>query len=150
MQRSIKDLVRALQQDDLRMDQMDEGFTENETSMLTLMTSMTGEVKVKNRSTISGNASDLSQLSNWASVCSASATAANEQRHFPTQKESGRSVFRAKMPLFDRRSRWQAYLLQFQTILFMYQCNDERVMVDKLVEALRDKALDYFENLQQL
>ena len=63
---------------DLRMDQMDEGFTENESSMLTLMTSMTGEVEVKDSSTISGNTSDLSQLSNRASVCGASATAANK------------------------------------------------------------------------
>ena len=147
MQRSINDLVRATQQVDLRMDQMDERFTVNESSMLTLMTSMTGEAKVKDRSTLSGNAYDLSQLSNRASVCGASATAANEQRQFPTQKESGGSVFKAKMPVFDGRSRWQAYLLQFQTILFMYQCNDERVMVGKLVEALRDKALDYFESL---
>ena len=147
MQRSINDLVRATQQVDLRMDQMDERFTVNESSMLTLMTSMTGEAKVKDRSTLSGNAYDLSQLSNRASVCGASATAVNEQRQFPTQKESGGSVFKAKMPVFDGRSRWQAYLLQFQTILFMYQCNDERVMVGKLVEALRDKALDYFESL---
>ena len=51
------------------------------------------------------------------------------------------------MPVFDGRSRWQAYLLQFQTILFMHQCDDERIMVCKLVEALRDKALDYFESL---
>ena len=102
---------------------------------------------MKDRSTLSGNPSNLSQLSNRASVCGASATAANEQRQLPTQKESGGSIFRAKMPVFDGRSRWQAYLLQFQTILFMYQCNDERVMVGKLVEALRDKALDYFQNL---
>ena len=37
MQRSINDLVRATQQVDLRMDQMDERFTVNESSMLTLM-----------------------------------------------------------------------------------------------------------------
>ena len=57
-------------------------------------------------------------------------------------------IFKAKMPIFDGSTRWQSYLLQFETILKMYNCTlSDQLKVGKLVEALRGKALNYFESL---
>ena len=56
-------------------------------------------------------------------------------------------IFKAKMPIFDGSTRWQSYLLQFETILKMYNCTCDQLKVGKLVEALRGKALNYFESL---
>ena len=56
-------------------------------------------------------------------------------------------IFKAKMPIFDGSTRWQSYLLQFETILQMYNCTSDQLKVGKLVEALRGKALNYFESL---
>ena len=149
MQKSINDLVMAAQHVDLRMDQMDERFTANESSLLALMNHpVTGEVEEKTKPTLSERTSSISPLTNKESTClRASTLIAGSQQQPPAQKDSCGSIFKTKMPVFDGRSRWQAYLLQFQTILFMHQCDDERIMVCKLVEALRDKALDYFESL---
>ena len=56
-------------------------------------------------------------------------------------------IFKAKMPIFDGSTRWQSYLLQFETILKMYNCTIDQLKVGKLVGALRRKALNYFESL---
>ena len=47
------------------------------------------------------------------------------------------------------RANWYhwSYLVQFNTIMKMNDCRDNEVKVCKLVEALRGKALDYFESL---
>ena len=45
------------------------------------------------------------------------------------------------------RSSWHSYLVQFNTIMKMNDCHDNKVKVCKLVEALRGKALDYFKSL---
>ena len=45
------------------------------------------------------------------------------------------------------RSSWHSYLVQFNTIMKMNDCDDNEVKVCKLVEALRETALDYFESL---
>ena len=47
------------------------------------------------------------------------------------------------------RSSWHSYLVQFNTIMKMNDCDDNEVKVCKLVEALRGKALDYFESLPE-
>ena len=45
------------------------------------------------------------------------------------------------------RSSWYSYLVQCNTIMKMNNCDDNEVKVCKLVEALRGKALHYFESL---
>ena len=71
--------------------------------------------------------------------------------HAPIGEKAGNDhqgpVFKAKMPIFDGSTRWQSYLLQFETILKMYNCTSDQLKVGKLVEALRGKALNYFESL---
>ena len=53
-----------------------------------------------------------------------------------------------RVPEFKgNRSSWHSYLVQFNTIMKMNGCDDNEVKVCKLVEALRGKALDYFESL---
>ena len=55
---------------------------------------------------------------------------------------------RIRVPEFKgNRSSWHSYLVQFNTIMKMNDCHDNEVKVCKLVEALRGKALDYFESL---
>ena len=55
---------------------------------------------------------------------------------------------RIRVPEFKgNRSSWHSYLVQFNTIMKMNDCDDNEVKVCKLVEALRGKALDYFESL---
>ena len=55
---------------------------------------------------------------------------------------------RIRVPEFKgNRSSWDSYLVQFNTIMKMNDCDDNEVKVCKLVEALRGKALDYFESL---
>ena len=55
---------------------------------------------------------------------------------------------RIRVPEFKgNRSSWHSYLVQFNTIMKMNECGDNEVKVCKLVEALRGKALDYFESL---
>ena len=55
---------------------------------------------------------------------------------------------RIRVPEFKgNRSSWHSYLVQFNTIMKMNDCRDNEVKVCKLVEALRGKALDYFESL---
>ena len=55
---------------------------------------------------------------------------------------------RIRVPEFKgNRSSWHSYLVQFNTIVKMNDCHDNEVKVCKLVEALRGKALDYFESL---
>ena len=55
---------------------------------------------------------------------------------------------RIRVPEFKgNRSSWHSYLVQFNTIMKMNDCDDNEVKVWKLVEALRGKALDYFESL---
>ena len=56
---------------------------------------------------------------------------------------------RIRVPEFKgNRSSWHSYLVQFNTIMMkMNDCHDNEVKVCKLVEALRGKALDYFESL---
>ena len=55
---------------------------------------------------------------------------------------------RIRVPEFKgNRSGWHSYLVQFNTIMKMNDCGDNEVKVCKLVEALRGKALDYFESL---
>ena len=57
---------------------------------------------------------------------------------------------RIRVPEFKgNRSSWHSYLVQFNTIMKMNDCDDNEVKVCKLVEALRGKALDYFENLPE-
>ena len=40
-----------------------------------------------------------------------------------------------------------SYLVQFRTIMKMYVCDDNDVMVFKLVEALRGPALEYYKSM---
>ena len=55
---------------------------------------------------------------------------------------------RIRVPEFKgNRSSWHSYLVQFNTIMKMNDCDDNEVKACKLVEALRGKALDYFESL---
>ena len=55
-----------------------------------------------------------------------------------------------RVPEFkDNRNSWHSYIIQFNTIMKMNDCNNSEVMVCKLVEALRGTALDYFESLPQ-
>ena len=55
---------------------------------------------------------------------------------------------RIRVPeLKGNRSSWHSYLVQFNTIMKMNDCRDNEVKVCKLVEALRGKALDYFDCL---
>ena len=55
---------------------------------------------------------------------------------------------RIRVPEFKgNRSSWHSYLVQFNTTMKMNDCHDNEVKVCKLVEALRGKALDYFESL---
>ena len=55
---------------------------------------------------------------------------------------------RIRVPEFKgNRSSWHSYLVQFNTIMKMNDRQDNEVKVCKLVEALRGKALDYFESL---
>ena len=57
---------------------------------------------------------------------------------------------RIRVPEFKgNRSSWHSYLVQFNTIMKMNDCDDNEVKVCKLVEALRGKALDYFESLPE-
>ena len=136
IQSSINGLARSAQQVDARMDEMEERFAANEASMLTLMALPKPEMRgstteVKHGIVLNNSEGNIRQ---------------NIAQQQPS-KAMGGGIFKAKMPVFDGKGRWQSYLLQFQTILHMYQCCDERVMVGKLVEALREKALDYFESL---
>ena len=136
LQSSINGLARSAQQVDARMDEMEERFAANEASMLTLMSLPKPEMRgstteVKHGIVLNNSEGNIRQ---------------NIAQQQPS-KAMGGGIFKAKMPVFDGKGRWQSYLLQFQTILHMYQCCDERVMVGKLVEALREKALDYFESL---
>ena len=124
IQSSITGLAMSSQQVDERMTQMEERFAEREASMLALMAQSKSEVDSQERVNVQQNV----------------------VQQQPPNAMSG-EIFRAKMPVFDGKGRWQSYLLQFQTILRMYQCRDEQIMVGKLVEALREKALDYFESL---
>ena len=52
-----------------------------------------------------------------------------------------------RVPEFKGDNRWHSYIIQFNTIMKMNDCRDNDVMVCKLVEALRGRALDYFESL---
>ena len=55
---------------------------------------------------------------------------------------------RIRVPEFKgNRSSWPSYLAQFNTIMKMNDSHDNEVKVCKLAEALRGKALDYFESL---
>ena len=55
---------------------------------------------------------------------------------------------RIRVPEFKgNRSSWHSYLVQLNTIMKMNDCQDNEVKVCKLAEALRGKALDYFESL---
>ena len=57
---------------------------------------------------------------------------------------------RIRVPEFKgNRSSWHSNLVQFNTIMKMNDCDDNEVKVCKLVEALRGKALDYFESLSE-
>ena len=57
---------------------------------------------------------------------------------------------RIRVPEFKgNRSSWHSYLVQFNTIMKMNDCDDNEVKVCKLFEALRGKALDYFESLPE-
>ena len=70
MQKSINDLVMAAQHVGLRMDQMDERFTANESSLLALMNhAVTGEVEEKTKPTLSERTSSISPLTNKESTC---------------------------------------------------------------------------------
>ena len=52
-----------------------------------------------------------------------------------------------RVPEFNGDNRWHSYINQFNTIMKMNYCRDNDVMVFKLVDALRVRALDYFESL---
>ena len=45
------------------------------------------------------------------------------------------------------RSKWSSYLVPFKTIIKMHGCDDNDVMVFKLVEALRGSVLEYYNSL---
>ena len=136
IQSSINGLVRSAQQVDARMDEMEERFAANEASMLTLMALPKSEMR-----------GSTTEVKHGLVLNNSEGTIRQNIAQQQPSKAMGGGIFKAKMPVFDGKGRWQSYLLQFQTILHMYQCCDERVMVGKLVEALREKALDYFESL---
>ena len=100
------------QQVDERMTQMEERFAEREASMLALMAQSKSEMG-RNKEVDSQERVNVQQ---------------NVVQQQPPNAMSG-EIFRAKMPVFDGKGRWQSYLLQFQTILRMYQCRDEQIMV---------------------
>ena len=52
-----------------------------------------------------------------------------------------------RVPEFRGGDKWSSYLVQFRTILKMHGCDDNDIMVFKLVEALRGPALGYYNSL---
>ena len=51
-----------------------------------------------------------------------------------------------RVPESNGDNRWHSYIIQFNTIMKINDCRDNDAMVCKLVEALRGRALDYFES----
>ena len=51
------------------------------------------------------------------------------------------------VPEFRGGDKWSSFLVQFRTIMKMHGCDDNDVMVFKLVEALRGPALEYYNSL---
>ena len=52
-----------------------------------------------------------------------------------------------RVPAFRGGDKWSSYLVQFRTIVKMHGCDDNDVMVFKLVEALRGPVLEYYNSL---
>ena len=52
-----------------------------------------------------------------------------------------------RIPEFRGGDKWSSYLVQFRTIMKMHGCDDNDVMVFKLVEALRGPDLEYYNSL---
>jgi len=59
------------------------------------------------------------------------------------------TVFKAKVPPYEGKGRWSSYILQFNTMMEMYRCEDDAIRTWKLVEGLRGGALDFFESIPQ-
>ena len=70
------------------------------------------------------------------------------RRELSTSSRSG--VYRwakIRVPEFRGGDKWLSYLVQFRTILKMHGCDDNDIMIFKLVEALRRSALEYYNSL---
>ena len=52
-----------------------------------------------------------------------------------------------RVPEFRGGDKWSSYLVQFRTIMKMYGCDDNDVMVFKLLEELRGPVLEYYNSL---
>ena len=49
-----------------------------------------------------------------------------------------------RVPEFRGGDKWSSYLIKFRTIMKMHGCDDNVIMIFKLVEALRGTALEYY------
>ena len=52
-----------------------------------------------------------------------------------------------RVPELRGGDKWSSYLVQFRTIMKMHGCDDNDILVFKLVEALRGPALEYSNSL---